>query len=220
MAVTNKEEMKFSLKGIIAVSGKPGLYKVIAQGKNNLIVESLIDKKRMPAYSSNKISTLEDISMYTTEEDMPLAEIVQKIYEKENGGTMADAKDESKHAGYFESIVPNYDKERVYSSDIKKLFSWYNLLQSSGELARIAEDAKKAEEAEEGNKEEKKAKKTKKAEAEPKEEKEAVAEKKKPAAKKAATVKTKTAKPGDVKIKTDSKAKSTVRKSGGAKRGS
>lgn len=225
--------MKFSLKGIISISGKPGLYKVIAQGNQSVIVESLIDKKRMPAHSSNKISSLEEITMYTTDEDMPLSEIIQKIHEKENGGASVDPKDEAKHRGYFKEVVPNYDEERVYGSDIKKLFSWYSLLQSSGELARIAEEAKKAaeEEAAEAAKEEPKAEKktaakTSKKKEEVSEEKEEKKEKKekaepkkeKAAAKTKAPAKKAAAKPGadKSKAKADSKGKSTtVRKTGG-----
>lgn len=211
--------MKFSLKGIIAISGKPGLYKVIAQGNNNLIVESLIDKKRSPAHSSNKISALDEITMYTTgEEDKPLPEIIQAIFEKENGGNCVDPKDEANHREYFKQILPDYDEERVYRSDIKKLFSWYTLLLSSGELARIAEEAKKAAEEESAKEkpEEKKASKKKAAEAEKADEKSAEPKKEKPA-KKATKAKAKTAKvDAKPKVKAESKAKTpTVRKTGG-----
>lgn len=212
-------KMKFSLKGIIAISGKPGLYKVIAQGAQNLIVESLIDKKRFPAHSSSKISSLDEITMYTTDEDMPLNEIVQKIYEKEKGGAAVDPKDEAKHRGYFKEVVPNFDEERVYNSDIKKLFSWYALLLSSGELKRIAEEAtKQAEEVKETAKEEKKEKKATKAKtAEAKEEKAAEPKKEKAVKAKTTTAKAKTVKTdAKPKVKTESKSKvSTIRKTGG-----
>ena len=123
------------LKGIISISGMPGLYKVVAQSKNGVIVESLTDKKRFPAFASHKISTLEDISMYTTGDDKPLREIMKSIYDKENGGACIDAKKEDKDiVDYFLSVLPDYDKERVYLSNMRKLFSWYNQLQATGNL--------------------------------------------------------------------------------------
>ena len=129
-----------NLSGIIAISGRPGLYKVIAQGKNNVIVESLSDRKRFPAYTSDRISALEDISLYTYEEDKPLREIFKSIYEKENGGESISQKESDLNLiSYLIEILPNYDKERVYVSDIKKVFQWYNLLQKAGEL-KLKED--------------------------------------------------------------------------------
>jgi hypothetical protein len=121
---------------IISMSGMPGLYKVIAQSKNGYIVESLIDKKRMPVFASNRVSTLEDISIYTTGDDMPLKEAYKKIFEKENGGPVLDPKssDEKALRAYLESAIPEYDKERVHISDLRKLFTWYNILQKAGAL--------------------------------------------------------------------------------------
>lgn len=176
-----------NLTGIIAISGRSGLYKVIAQGKNNLIVESLDDRKRFPAYASDRISALEDISIYTFEEDVPLKEIYTTIFKKENGGSAVSHKEDAKKLeAYLEEVLPNYDRERVYLSDIKKLFQWYNLLVKAGELKLdepVAEEVKVSEE------------KPKKAAAK-KAVKEETAEKttkeKKPAAKKAATKKTET----------------------------
>ncbi len=124
-----------NLTGIIAISGKPGLFKVIAQGKNNIIVESLEDKKRVPAYSTDRISALDDISIYTYDDDKPLREIYKTIFEKENGGeTISHKEDAKKLQAYLLEILPSYDQERVYGSDIKKLFQWYNLLHKAGEL--------------------------------------------------------------------------------------
>ena len=124
-----------NLSGIIAISGRPGLYKVIAQGKNNVIVESLVDRKRFPAYSSDRISALEDISLYTYDEDKPLKTIFKSIYEKENGAEAISQKDsDDKLIAYLLDVLPNYDQERVYVSDIKKVFQWYNLLHKAGEL--------------------------------------------------------------------------------------
>lgn len=124
-----------NLTGIIAISGKPGLFKVIAQGKNNIIVESLEDKKRVPAYSTDRISALDDISIYTYDDDKPLREIYRTIFDKENGGeTISHKEDAKKLKAYLLEILPSYDQERVYGSDIKKLFQWYNLLHKAGEL--------------------------------------------------------------------------------------
>jgi hypothetical protein len=123
------------LKGIIAISGRPGLFKVVAQGKNNVIVESLIDNKRFPAYTTDRISALEDISIYTTSEEKPLKEIFTSIFEKENGKeTISHKEDAKKLEAYLADILPDYDRERVYISDIKKIFQWFNLLLKSGNL--------------------------------------------------------------------------------------
>ncbi len=136
-----------NLSGIISISGKPGLYKVIAQGKHNIIVESLIDQKRSPAYSTDRISSLEDISIYTTEEDAPLKNILVSIYEKEKGKNCPSHKDDLKVlTQYLKEILPNYDDERVYPSDIKKIFQWYNLLLSSGNLNPTVDETEKIEE--------------------------------------------------------------------------
>jgi hypothetical protein len=117
---------------VIAISGFPGLYKVVAQGSNGLIVESLVDKKRMPAYSSYRISGLEDISIFTTGDDKPLKEVFQAIFDKEKGGPAIDHKaKDAELKKYFESVVPDYDKERVHTSDIKKALQWYNILQKT-----------------------------------------------------------------------------------------
>ena len=124
-----------NLTGIIAISGRPGLYKVIAQGKNNVIVESLVDRKRFPAYSSDRISALDDISVYTYEVEKPLKEIFKAIFEKESGAETISHKDtDTNLIAYILEVLPNYDQERVYISDIKKVFQWYNLLHKAGEL--------------------------------------------------------------------------------------
>lgn len=130
------------LTGIISVAGKPGLFKVIAQGKNSLIVESLIDGKRMPAYSTERISALDDISIYTTEEDIPLKDVLQMMLKKENGGPVLSHKENLNNlTEYLTLILPNYDRERIYPSDIKKLFQWYNLLQKAG-IIKLEEEEK------------------------------------------------------------------------------
>ena len=121
----------YMLKGILSISGQAGLFKLVSQAKNSIIVESLIDGKRFPAYSTSRVSALEDISIYTEEGDVKLSEILLKIYAHTNGGEAPTAKASAQELkNYFESVVPNYDKDRVYVSDIKKVLSWYNLLAS------------------------------------------------------------------------------------------
>jgi hypothetical protein len=121
-----------NLKGIIAISGRPGLFKVVAQGKNNVIVESMIDKKRFPAYASEKISTLEDISIFTYDDDVKLTEVLQSMYSKNEGKEGTNHKEDIKVLEKeLKNHLPNYDQERVYPSDIRKMFQWYNLLQKA-----------------------------------------------------------------------------------------
>jgi hypothetical protein len=134
------------LTGIISISGQPGLYKIIAQSKNGIIVEGLSDKKRLNVYSSTKVSTLSDISMFTTGDDKPIEEIVTTIYKKEKGGQAIDQKaDDKAIEKYFAEILPEYDKDRVYVSNMRKLITWYNALQLSGNL-KEKEEKKEGEE--------------------------------------------------------------------------
>ena len=135
------------LSGIISIAGKPGLFKVLAKAKNNIIVESLSDGKKSPAYSTDRISALEDISIYTHEEDIPLEEVLQGIFDKENGGKAPSHKESlDKLTNYLLEVLPNYDEDRVYASDIKKIFQWYNLLLDVGVLNKGKEvDEKKSE---------------------------------------------------------------------------
>ncbi len=136
-----------NLKGIIAISGRPGLFKVVAQGKNNVIVESMIDKKRFPAYASEKISTLEDISIFTYDEDVKLTEVLKSIFDKNEGKEGISHKEDLKVLEKeLKNHLPNYDQERVYPSDIRKVFQWYNLLQKADLLKPDeSEDVEKAE---------------------------------------------------------------------------
>ena len=121
-----------NLSGIIAISGKGGLFTVAGQSKNNVIVESVIDGKKFPAFSSNRISALEDISIYTYEGDELLSDIFKLIFEQEKGGEAPSHKDNVNDLKkYLRGIIPEYDEERVFTSDIKKLFQWYNLLHSA-----------------------------------------------------------------------------------------
>lgn len=125
------------LKTILAISGKPGLYKLISQAKNMLIVESVSpDKKRMPIYASDKVISLGDIAMYTDDDEVPLANVLEAVKQKENGAVAAldykKASAEELHA-FMAEVLPEYDRDRVHTSDIKKLIQWYNLLIANGE---------------------------------------------------------------------------------------
>jgi hypothetical protein len=124
-----------NLAGVISIAGMSGLYKVIAQSKNGLIVESLVDKKRLPAHSTNRVSALEDVSIYSTGDDVPLKDVFQKIYDLEKGGKAIDPKTaDAELRSYFKKAFPEYDADRVYTSDIKKVITWYNILQKEGML--------------------------------------------------------------------------------------
>ncbi len=139
------------LKDIISISGKSGLFSIVGKSKNNVIVESLTEKKRFPTFNSNRISALSDISIYTYDEEVLLSDIYRTIYEKEDGGKCISHKENSEKLSlYLEGILPNYDKEQVYNSDIKKLFQWYNLLHDAKKL-KLKEDQKKEDSKEEKN---------------------------------------------------------------------
>ncbi len=139
-------QFMIDLTGIISISGQPGLFKIIAQSKNGIIVEGLADKKRSNIYASTKVSTLSDISMFTTGDDKPIEEIMTTIFEKEKGGAAPDNKSDDKVLEkYFGEVLPDYDKERVYVSNIRKLLSWYNALQTTGNL-KTKEENKEGDE--------------------------------------------------------------------------
>ena len=135
------------LEKVIAISGKPGLYQIISQSKTGVIVESLTDKKRIPVNNLNNISTLNDIAIYTYEEEVPLKLVFLNIHEKEDGKKTIDPKSEKKVLlAYFESVLPEFDEERVYPSNIKKVLSWYNaLLDSDFDFSSIKEDLEEQE---------------------------------------------------------------------------
>ncbi|MDD3287143.1 MAG: DUF5606 domain-containing protein [Bacteroidaceae bacterium] len=121
------------LSKILSISGKPGLFTLISQAKSGALIESLLDGKRQTAFANAKISSLQDISIFTIDEDIPLVKVFQEIYKKEDGKDCIDPKSDSKKLiAYMTEIVPNFDSERVYVSDMKKLFTWYNLLNSNG----------------------------------------------------------------------------------------
>ncbi len=128
------------LKEIMAVSGHPGLFRFISQARNGIIVESLDTGKRMQAFSSMKISALEEIAIFTEEEEVSLAEVLKLISDKESGGVSIDHKSDGETLrSYFEAVLPHYDKSRVYVSDIKKVLNWYNILHKH-DLLKFDED--------------------------------------------------------------------------------
>ncbi|MDD5506920.1 MAG: DUF5606 domain-containing protein [Bacteroidales bacterium] len=117
------------LSKILAIPGRHGLFKMISQTKNGVVVESLTDGKRSTAFAHERISALEEISVFTTGEDIPLKDVFKKIYDKLEGGPAIDPRSENADLKeYFAGLVPEYDQERVYASDIKKLLTWYNTL--------------------------------------------------------------------------------------------
>lgn len=146
------------ITGIISITGKPGLYRLLSRGKNALIVESLQTGKRTPTYPHEKVISLADITMYSDNGDVPLPDVLQAIYDK-NEGKPIDLKSFAGDQGlrdYFAEILPDYDRERVHNSDLQKLFSWYNQLIAAGvtefkdnEITedQAAENAEKADEA-------------------------------------------------------------------------
>lgn len=138
-----------ALNGIISIAGLPGLHKILSHTKNGLIVESLLDGKRRPVYSSQKVSTLEDISVYTKEEDVPLKDVFKLIFEKQNGEKAPDHKtDPAELREYLTSVVKTVDHDRVYNSDVAKLFHWYNILIDK-DLLKDAFEEKEEEKTEE-----------------------------------------------------------------------
>ena len=124
------------LQTILAISGKPGLYKLVSRAKNSLIVEALDEThKRQPAFATDRITSLADIAMYTETEDIPLHKVLTNVKNLENGKTVSiDIKkaDGNTLREYFAKVLPEFDRERVHNSDIKKLLQWYNILVSNG----------------------------------------------------------------------------------------
>ena len=159
------------LKTILSISGRPGLFRLVSHGKNMLIVESLADKKKVPAYAKDKVISLGDIAIYTNDSEVPLHQVLNNILKKENGAkaSIKTSATPDELRDYMAEILPEFDHDRVYPSDIKKLIMWYNLLIDSGfkdftpleELAAKAQEkqnnTEKAEEAEENNTQEEQA---------------------------------------------------------------
>ncbi|MDD4993850.1 MAG: DUF5606 domain-containing protein [Paludibacter sp.] len=130
------------LKEILSVTGKPGLFKLVSQGKNMLIVESLIDGKRIPAYTKDKVVSLGDIAIFTETEEVPLGQVLESLKIKENGAICSvDSKaDNDKLRKFMGEVLPEYDRDRVYPSDIRKLISWYNILINAQITEFVAEE--------------------------------------------------------------------------------
>ena len=121
-----------NLEIILSISGKPGLYKIISQSKKSIIVESMVDKKRFPVNALNNVSALGDIAIYTYDEEVPLKEVLKNIFTNENGGKAIDPNTDKKQLlDYFREVLPEYDEERVYASNFKKIAQWYNILIAS-----------------------------------------------------------------------------------------
>lgn len=129
-------------KEILTISGKSGLFKLVSQSKNTAIVESLTDHTRHPLFASSKASSLEEIYLFTSDGSLPLKDVLVKIHAHAGGGKAIDPKSpEAEVRKYMEAVLPEYDRERVHYSDMKRLFSWYNILLESDLLVIGEEDA-------------------------------------------------------------------------------
>ncbi len=138
------------LKDIMSISGKGGLFRYVAQARNGIVVESMEDNKRHVAPASARVSSLEDIAIFTHKEEVPLADIFYLIHEKADGKETLSHKSASQELkSFFETLVPDYDEERVYVSDIKKVFQWYNQLHAHGMLEVV--DKEEEESTEQGD---------------------------------------------------------------------
>ena len=136
------------LEGILSISGKSGLFKLVSQGKNVIIVESLVDGVRKPVSSTARVSALQEISMYTVEGDVKLSHVMANIFKAYEGKAAIDPKAsvEELHA-FMDKVLPEWDKDRVYNSDIKKLATWYNILVAKGLVSDKEDEEEKKEEA-------------------------------------------------------------------------
>ena len=135
------------LKTILSIAGRPGLFRLVNRGKNMLIVEAIATGKRTPAYAHDKVISLGDISIYTNDGDIPLGEVLEKVKVANNGAEI-DIKaigDDQAVRDYFETILPSYDQEKVYTTDIKKLLTWYNLLLAAGISEFVEKEGGEAE---------------------------------------------------------------------------
>ncbi len=178
-----------NVEKILAISGKPGLFLLQVQTRSGFVAESLLDGKKITVSLRSNVSLLSEISMYTYDEEKPLADIMRAIAVKENEGpAISHKEDNAKLIAYFKEIVPNYDEDRVYPSDIKKVLNWYNILQAKGMVSKEEPKVENAEEVKEQVVKEAKA---------TKETKETPA----PKAKKTAEAKTTEAKPTTAKAK-------------------
>jgi hypothetical protein len=136
-----------NLEKILAISGKPGLYALKVQTRTGFVAESLLDGKKVTVGLRSNVSLLSEISMYTQTEEKPLAEVMRKIAIKEdNGPAISHKEDNAKLTAYFLEVLPDYDQERVYPSDIKKVLNWYNMLQAKGLVSKEAPEPAAKEE--------------------------------------------------------------------------
>jgi hypothetical protein len=130
------------LKNVLAISGKPGLYRLVSSNSARLVVESIADKKKLPVPPTSKVSSLDDIAIFTMEEDVPLVQVFERIYEKTNQGEGPDPKGDTDSLRTFLSgILSDLDHSRVYDSDLKKLFTWYNILFHDGFFTSTIEES-------------------------------------------------------------------------------
>lgn len=131
-----------NLKDILAIAGEGTLFRFIAQGKNAVIVENLETGRRLSAGATVRVSALDEIAIFTTGEDMPLGKVMDKLWEKENGGeTLSHRLPDAELREYFAGVLPDYDRDRVYTSDIKKVLHWYNILHKLNLLVKEEEKA-------------------------------------------------------------------------------
>ena len=139
------------LDKILSISGKPGLYKIITQTRGGFVAESLLDNKKVTVNMQSNVSVLSEIAIYTLTEELPLKEVFRKIDEKENGKSTSISHKDSKDVleEYFFEVLPDYDEDRVYASDIKKVVQWYNLLQAQNLLEFLKEDSEETKSEEE-----------------------------------------------------------------------
>ncbi|WP_350290794.1 DUF5606 domain-containing protein [uncultured Croceitalea sp.] len=141
-----------ALDKILSIGGKPGLYKLLTQTRAGFVGESLLDGKRVTVSLRNNVSVLSEIAIYTLEEEVPLREVFKKINEKEKGGktSIGHKEEKIKLEEYFFEILPNYDEDRVYASDIKKIIQWYNILNDNGitDFSESSDEEAKASEEE------------------------------------------------------------------------
>jgi hypothetical protein len=132
---------------ILAISGKPGLYELKVQTRSGFVAESLLDGKRITVGLRSNVSLLSEISMYTYTEEKPLVEVLRAIAQQENEGpALSHKEDNAKLIAYFETVLPDYDQDRVYASDIKKVLNWYNILQAKGMVSKEEPTVENAEE--------------------------------------------------------------------------
>jgi len=140
------------LEGILSISGQSGLFKLISKGKSSVIVESLVTGKKMPAFSTSRISTLEDVAVYTDDGEIPLKDIFNNIFKKYEGKKIDNSViKNNNYLEFFETVLPNFDRDRVYQSDVKKIVNWYNCLVDNNILNENS--VKESEESKENNKE-------------------------------------------------------------------